>query len=530
MDDNDSVEYSNRPLRSSFRHTHSNDEEDFRKHRSVRFNVDKDIFEMEKTLVNAVEQLGKCSLWLILMLVLSGWPLVIVALQSSVLSIIQLFNFKCFISDLTNSNWNLTMQKNISMPRGTEGKECLMYDVNYKWLSKLPYPEALDYIQKNKARFPIRECKLVVCDHNYFREGYTFADKAYLSTVCTEYLQNYLWVSGWCGRCVNDLIMGVAADIYGRKLVIQINILMCFTGLLVILFTKSAWVLIVGRVLSAGGGYSCCLVCYIYFTEMCNKNIRPLFCQIIFVCWGIGYLLAPILLYHVQKWVYLRGCIMPLVLVCFFAMWYMPESPRWLISRKKYLQAQKVINGIDKNLLLEEVEYLDLPTLQGSRICKQFQIFEAPVLGYRIVKSAIMYATSILTYYASRREAGYVDIDIYNYFLFLSLIALMHPLSSTVLINFMGRRLSVACVYALLSIFYCTVLIEGSHRNIEYTLFMLILNFATISNNITMQHVVEMYPVPHSGTVLGFCTSLGSLSVVLHNILDKDFGPLLSIV
>ncbi|KAF2896704.1 hypothetical protein ILUMI_09472 [Ignelater luminosus] len=203
-------------------------------------------------------------------------------------------------------------------------------------------------------------------------------------------------------------------------------------------------------------------------------------------------------------------------------MWYMPESPRWLISRKKYLQAQTVINGIDKRLLQEEEEnYLDLPTPKQARICKQFQIFETSVLGNRIVKSAVMYAASLLTFYSSRKEANYVNIDVYNYLLLVSLITLMHPLTSTVLINFMGRKLSVASAYALLSVFYCTILIEASPQNIQFALFILILNFATISNNITMQHTVEMYPVSHTGTVLGFCTSFGTIGVVLQDVFDN---------
>lgn len=42
-------------------------------------------FLVEKVLVHAVEQLGRCSLWLILMLVLCSWPFVIVALQVRIL-------------------------------------------------------------------------------------------------------------------------------------------------------------------------------------------------------------------------------------------------------------------------------------------------------------------------------------------------------------------------------------------------------------------------------------------------------------
>lgn len=37
-----------------------------------------------------------------------------------------------------------------------------------------------------------------------------------------------------------------------------------------------------------------------------------------------------------------------------------------------------------------------------------------------------------------------------------------------------------------------------------------------------MQHTVEMYPVPYTGTILGFCTGFGSIGVVLQDILDAN--------
>lgn len=56
----------------------------------------------------------------------------------------------------------------------------MMYDINYKWLSRLSYPEAVHYVQKYKKLFRIKTCAVVVCDHSYFLEGYTFVSKEHL--------------------------------------------------------------------------------------------------------------------------------------------------------------------------------------------------------------------------------------------------------------------------------------------------------------------------------------------------------------
>ncbi|XP_077570842.1 solute carrier family 2, facilitated glucose transporter member 8 isoform X3 [Stigmatopora nigra] len=144
------------------------------------------------------------------------------------------------------------------------------------------------------------------------------------------------------GAAAGGLLTGCIVDRAGRKLTLMFCSLPFVFGFTIIIAAQDVWMLYAGRVLTglASGGTS--LVVPLYISEMAHERVRGTLgscVQLMVVLGIIGVYLAG--LFVDWRWLALCAAVPPTLLVA--SMWFMPETPRFLLSQRKQHEAKEAL-------------------------------------------------------------------------------------------------------------------------------------------------------------------------------------------
>ncbi|XP_055289374.1 solute carrier family 22 member 3 [Moschus berezovskii] len=199
------------------------------------------------------------------------------------------------------------------------------------------------------AAFPNRSAPLVQC-----RDGWRYAQAH--STIVSEF--DLVCVNAWMldltqailnlGFLAGAFTLGYAADRYGR---IVIYLLSCFgvgvTGV-VVAFAPNFPVFVIFRFLQGVFGKGTWMTCYVIVTEIVGSKQRRIVGIVIQMFFTLGIIILPGIAYFIPNW---QGIQLAITLPNFLFLlyyWVVPESPRWLITRKKGDKALKILRSIAK--------------------------------------------------------------------------------------------------------------------------------------------------------------------------------------
>jgi sugar porter (SP) family MFS transporter len=172
------------------------------------------------------------------------------------------------------------------------------------------------------------------------------------------------------GSIVSFFFVPFVAEWWGRKIPIAIGCVIMIAGALVSTFAKGWEVYMAGR-LVLGFGNSFAQMCSpILLTEICHPQHRAKFTAVYNCLWNLGALLVAWVAWGTSQadneWSWrsitlLQG--LPSVIqLCFI--WWVPESPRWLISKERYEDALNMLAyyhaGGDSNNATVQFEYQEM--------------------------------------------------------------------------------------------------------------------------------------------------------------------------
>lgn len=220
--------------------------------------------------------------------------------------------------------------------------------------------------------------------------GLTGADIGFLNTIT------------FAMAALGRLLSGYLSDQYGRRVMISINLLLFTIGSLLCAFAPSFAMLCVARAIvgfGVGGEISTAVT---MLSEFCSAKFRGTAAGLVNVgAGGFGNFLAPLfglLIFAIfpgeDAWRMLFLVLaIPAVLVVFFRR-YVPETPRFLLSKNKVREANRVLSILESGQLrpknLVEKEYITESVLDTESAPKSnwTEIFKKPYLG-RIIPISV---------------------------------------------------------------------------------------------------------------------------------------------
>ncbi|PQE06828.1 sugar transporter protein [Rutstroemia sp. NJR-2017a WRK4] len=151
------------------------------------------------------------------------------------------------------------------------------------------------------------------------------------------------------GSWLGALVSGYISDILGRKRAIQIGSAIWIIGSIIVCASQNIPMLIVGRIINGFSVGICSAQVPVYITEIAppSKRGRLVGCQQWAITWGI-----LIMFYISYGCSFINGTaafripwglqMLPAIFLC-FAMFFLPESPRWLARHDRWEEAVEVL-------------------------------------------------------------------------------------------------------------------------------------------------------------------------------------------
>ncbi|KAK3704046.1 hypothetical protein RRG08_049003, partial [Elysia crispata] len=280
-----------------------------------------------------------------------------------------------------------------------------------------------------------------------------------LNLVCGRQIyMSHANMLGMAGIMVMSMVSGPLSDRWGRKKLFIFHNWIQLIASIATVFVKSEISFLILRFVEVGSGMASFMCLYGLVTEISAPSGRVLGTSINMVGWNVGMLAVILVAFFVREWKTLQLILTaPLVLTALTFPLLIPESPKWLLSRKRYSEAHAILQTIAKvngNSLPEEVDLAggkEESSHKSAGIVRGLiLLFKSPILTVRLIILAISWAVNAMVYYGIGLNVSFViPGDIYINFFVITMISVVFLPPAAWILHRNGRKI-LLCVCMVL--------------------------------------------------------------------------------
>jgi putative MFS transporter len=330
------------------------------------------------------------------------------------------------------------------------------------------------------------------------------------------------------GMFFGGLLGGVVSDKLGRKKGFLFSIFTFSVFSIINGLAQNFSIFLLGRFFTGVGVASLIIVATPYLLEMLPKDNRGKW-QSIAVGAGcvaipiIGAVVKLVLPLGSEAWriVYFIGGIG--LIVAILGIFWLKESPRWLVSQGRISEAEKIVEEITgqkadlsnaSNKILEKAHKLqDLKEIFNKKNIKNtlvlLSIFS---IGY---PAAFIFINWVPTLFSLK---GYSLEDTTLLTLFISFGMVIGPFLASLISDKLGRKLSIVVIFtgaAILSVIYAFL----STKIAIIAVAVAIATLLQANSPVTLAYLGELYPTNIRSTAVGVIYSIGRLTTALVSVI-----------
>ncbi|KAL6470503.1 hypothetical protein MHYP_G00216220 [Metynnis hypsauchen] len=188
-------------------------------------------------------------------------------------------------------------------------------------------------------------------------EGWKYSTEIYHSTIVSEWdlVCERQWIvpfassTLYMGYLLGSLVSGQLSDRFGRKKVLFASL--AFESLIIFVqsFSQSWLVFCILYFFVGAFQVSLYITAFVLGTEVLSTSLRVLFTTLgAFLHYCFGYMVLPWIAFAIRDWRTLLRVLSGLTLVYIPFWWFIPESPRWLISQGRVEEAEAIVKDAAK--------------------------------------------------------------------------------------------------------------------------------------------------------------------------------------
>ncbi|KAK3776071.1 hypothetical protein RRG08_046738 [Elysia crispata] len=318
-----------------------------------------------------------------------------------------------------------------------EMSSCHIYDNDYE-KSQI----ALNGSEGNKSATEL-ECSEWVFDESEYITAVTD-----YQMVCTNsILKSHFIMITFFGSFLGAFITGSFSDLFGRKLVFVSSLIVAMVATVIQLLSPFYWLFLASRFVQGLSGSGVFGVSFVYIMEVVGPNYRMFAGIFIEIFWCAGLFILVGAAYWIRYWKYLVAAMSFPALLFISYIWLIPKSPRWLMSRGRYEEAEEVLQKIAKSNkqqipegLVEGVAREEKLSDVKKESAKVWRLFSHRTLMFRTLIIAFNRFALDLTYYGISLNIGHLSGNLYLNYTLSSAVETLASLCILFLIFRLGRK------------------------------------------------------------------------------------------
>uniref|UniRef100_A0A0N4Z4Y4 MFS domain-containing protein n=1 Tax=Parastrongyloides trichosuri TaxID=131310 RepID=A0A0N4Z4Y4_PARTI len=351
--------------------------------------------------------------------------------------------------------------------------------------------------------------------------------------------------SYYLGQMVGSMIFGVLGDQIGRKKVFMIAIL---TQIVAGLLNPIAPHWLMYGVLRFAVGFAhpgIFVIAVIIGMELVGpskRKISPVFTGAFF---ALGQIVLGVLAYLIRDYRLLQASI-ALPTILFISYYFLvPESPRWLVSKKRYQEADKILKKaakINKSSMPEKWwEELDSLDENKEKIQQRdygyIDLFKTPKLRLRSIVAFFIWPVVSMVYYGVSMKPDFLGGDPYITFIFGGIMELPAMILVYFTIDRFGRKPLLGGGYLVCA--FCMILSLflddlKLHWVVNLILYSLVKGSITLVYASIYAFTPELFPTVIRNTAMGLCSTFARIGAILASYVSMwlvaEFGKMFMVI
>ncbi|XP_075975362.1 organic cation transporter protein-like [Anticarsia gemmatalis] len=343
--------------------------------------------------------------------------------------------------------------------------------------------------------------------------------------ACDEWRRSQIGSIRTIGTLVVLPITGYISDRWGRRVALTINAFNTgWIGLVRSFVNSYEWFLTL-EVLESAVGAGAYSSCYILVTELVGPKYRVVAGATISTLFAVGQVILGLIAWGVPSWRPLTQVLYApqLLVVCYF--WILSESVRWLMSKGRYDESERILKKVaqvnKKELSEKSLEALRATAEAEKNMPKPDEpwlailVFRSRTILSRCVVSPVWWITNTLVYYGMNINAVNLVGNSYLNYVAVAAIEIPGYWTAILLLDRIGRKPVLICGYWLCAACQFTFAFlptENSGARLALYLFGKYC-IAMVMTSVYV-YTAELYPTKYRHNLFAFSSMVGRLGSI----------------
>lgn len=210
-------------------------------------------------------------------------------------------------------------------------------------------------------------------------DGWVYSKEIYQSTIVSEFdlVCNNNWKQPFTssvyflGVLFGSFFSGQLSDRFGRKPVLFATMMVQTFFTFIQVFSPSWEVFSILFFIVGLGQISNYVAAFVLGAELFSGSVRVLYTALgVSLFFAIGYMMLPLIAFYIRDWRMLLVAMSVPGLIYIPLWWFIPESPRWLLSQGRTLEVEQILRDACKKNKVTAPKIIFQTTEDEGQICK----------------------------------------------------------------------------------------------------------------------------------------------------------------
>lgn len=379
--------------------------------------------------------------------------------------------------------------------------------------------------------YNVTECQIQVngtmskCDSwVYDKSIFTATIISKFDIVCEDkFFRAHFLMTHYIGLLVGSVVCGFMSDTLGRKPVMAVGILMLLVSMGTRPFMPNLTLVTILEFFNGAGSLISYMTPFVLLTEMVGPTKRMFASFCVYITFCIGNYILLLMAYLIRDWKVLYWAITVPIGAYIIVLFFISESPRWLLSRGRTKEAIEILekmarfNGKIVDISPEDIIIKDFHRASFKEFIKD--MVKCKRLMCRLAVVCLSWFALNLTYYGISMNVAKFGGNIYVNFAISSLAEMIGTILCVLIGDRWGRKYpfcstmivgGITCICTIFTSLYA----DDSLSWLTTTLAMVGKFFITITFFISYIYTAELFPTVLRASVIGVASMTGRVGSI----------------